>query len=470
MPQVDNWPIEYGSQLEIGNTRSNIAICCLWSLIERIKNLVDRGRYCVIGNLYSRAGVNAMLRNILANPLIRHIVLTGKSVTDSGDALVNFFTLGVDQEWKIIENGGQIDPGFPRDVLEEVRRNVRVIDLRRSLDFARDFEKVSRELPTLPPFAEPRLFVKTVPIAEVYPSEFIGLVVRSPTIIDAWEEILWTIMTFGKVSPTDYGLEQREVLGLLSIIQDPGRDADRLPSWAPFNKSDIDVYVAQFFNVSRKQDVAYQYADRLSVHWGLNQVDNLIAELRRSRHSRRAVATLWDPGTDARLSEPPCITIIQVAVRADQLYLTAYIRSNDMFRAYPLNAFALAALQNRIASGLRNVAVGPLSILSLSAHIYSDCWDTCQEAASTFSRRKTTFEQDPRGSFAFRLENGQVVADHYSPAGDLLETFSARDVAELENAIVPFVGRVGHSIYLGRELMKLRLCQESGEPYVQDRI
>jgi len=59
-----------------------------------------------------------MLRNILANPLIRYIVLTGDSVTDSYDALNKFFALGVDQEWKIIENGGHIDPSFPQNVLK----------------------------------------------------------------------------------------------------------------------------------------------------------------------------------------------------------------------------------------------------------------------------------------------------------------------------------------------------------------
>lgn len=466
----ENWPVEYGAQLVLGDVGSNMAICCLWSRRDHIRKLVDRSRYCVIGNLYSRAGINAMLRNILSNPSIRYIVLTGRSLTDSDEALLKFFSLGIDQEWRIIGNGGQIDPGFPRDVLEDVRKSVRVIDLRGSRGFANGFEKVSRELPTLPPFAEPRFFPKTVPIQKIYPSEFLGFVVRQQSIVQAWEEILWTIMTFGEISPTDYGLEQREILGLLSIIQKPEPHPGNLPDWAPFCTADIQAYVEAFLSGRKVDEVPYSYGDRLSSYWGENQVDNILRELERSKHSRRAVSALWDPRTDFILSEPPCITVIQVAVRQGQLYLMAYIRSNDMFRAYPPNAFALAALQMRLASALKDVQVGTLSILSFSAHIYSDCWDDCQKVALAFRQRKRPFQQDLRGSFVLGLEDAGLVAEHFSPKGDSLQVLRAANERQMRHLLTPFVGRIDHAFYLGRESCRLGEALSSGSMYEQDSI
>lgn len=464
------WPIEYREQLLLGDPRSNLAICCLWTPKDRIRTLLDASRYCVVGNLYSRAGINAMLRNILANPVIRVIAVTGKSATDTDDALLEFFRSGIDHQWKIINNRGQIDPGLPLDAIEQVRQNVRLIDLRDSQNLATDLESLAVRSKTLPPFAEPRLFESKLSTPETYPSESIGFLVRGESVEEVWEEIIWTIMTFGHVTPTDYGLEQRESLALLSVIRDAKPHPKGLPKWAPFTDTDIETYIRGFFNSRQTDDFAYNYGYRLASHWRTNQVENLVAELQRSKHSRRAVAILWDPVMDSGSSDPPCITAIQASVREGYLYLMAYIRSNDMFRAYPLNAFALGSLQERIASGLADVSIGPLTIMSLSAHIYSDCWDTCQGVAVAFQEHNWRFHQDPRGSFVFSLDDAQVSVEHYSPAGDLLKRVTARDVDELERAVLPFVDRADHLMYLGRELQRLRSCQVAGEPYVQDAI
>ena len=151
---------------------------------------------------------------------------------------------------------------------------------------------------------------------------------------------------------------------------------------------------------------------------------------------------MWDPVQDAISRDPPCITTIQAAVRDGRLHLMAYIRSNDMFRAYPLNATALAELQAKVVRQLNGVTMGPLVILSFSAHIYSDCWDACQEALAQVVKSRSRFHRDPRGSFNLRSEDRRPAADHYSPAGDLIQTFKADNAKELSRLISPFVARV----------------------------
>jgi thymidylate synthase len=467
---METWPIEYSDQLILGSIDSNIGICCLWSSKTRLQAMLSPYDYAVIGNLYSRAGINAMLRNILANPLIRYLVLTGKSLTDSGEALTKFFVHGVDDDFRVIGSGAQIDRDLSLEALNDIRQNVELIDLRNTLNFKDDFVRTSDRLSALPPFAEPRRFPTTPHTAPVFPSEFTGFIVRRRTICEAWSEAIWTVMTFGCTSPTDYGLEQKEILALLSIIENPADRIDNAPHWAPFKREEALSYVEKFFDPHKNAEVAYNYGYRLQTYWGADQVESIAAELVRSGHSRRALANLWNPTEDSKSVDPVCLITIQAVVRDGRLHLMTYIRSHDVFRAYPLNAVALAALQMRIAGRLGGAELGPLEILSYSAHIYSDCWEACKPALAEESKLRRAFEQDQRGSFVFRIDDGHLVADHFSPDGDLVQTFTAKSEKELTSLIAPFVSRVDHGMYLAQEIARLASAFASGNHYEQDRV
>jgi thymidylate synthase len=411
-----------------------------------------------------------MLRNILAKPSIRYLVLTGTSLTDSEEAMLDFFKHGVDQDWKIITNGAQIDVDLPLPALNDVRKGVELIDLRGSQPFETRFHELTGSLEPRPAFAKPRTFPKTPHTVQTFPSEFSGFIVRQRTICEAWLEIIWTVMTFGHTSPTDYGLEQKEVLALLSVIEEPQSHLDYLPDWSPFTKEDITNYVHTFLDAESHDNVAYNYGYRLQSHWTEDQLESMATELKRSGHSRRAVASLWDPREDSGTSDPVCLTTIQAAVRDGKLHLMTYIRSNDMFRAYPLNAAALAALQQRLTERVGKIAIGSLEILSFSAHIYSDCWDLCERAKAEASRLNRGFQQDDRGSFVFRMDHKRLVADHYSPLGDLVQTFTSKNASELTELIAPFVSRVDHAMYLAREIGRLASAFENGQAYEQDEV
>lgn len=466
---METWPIEYSDQLIIGSIDNNIGICCLWSSKTRLQSMLSSNDYAVIGNLYSRAGINALIRNILANPLIRYLVITGRSLTDSDQALLKFFSNGVDADFRVVDSGAQIERDLSLEALNDVRENVQLIDLRGTLNFKEDFVRISDGLSTLPPFAKPRRFPKTPPATLVFPSEFNGFIVRQRTICDAWTEAIWTVMTFGSTSPTDYGLEQKEILALLSIIENPAAGLDSAPHWSPFTNEDASSYVEKFFDPQKNTEVEYNYGYRLQTYWGSDQIESIAAELARSGHSRRAIATLWDPAKDSKSADPVCLTTLQAIMRGGKLHLMTYVRSNDMFRAYPLNAAALAALQMRIASHLDSAEVGPLEILSYSAHIYSDCWQACQPALLEASKLRGAFQQDRRGSFVFRIDEGQLVAEHYSPHGDLVQTFKAKSGKELTCLIAPYVSRVDHGMYLAQEIARLASAVQSGDQYKQDR-
>lgn len=466
----ENWPVEYADQLIVGDVTSNVAICCLWSSKDRFQSTLVSMKFNVIGNLYSRAGLNPMLRNILANPSIRYLVLAGKSLTDSDSAILDFFRRGVDEDWRVIVNGAQLDTDIPVKALNDVRKGVELIDLRNSPNPQVELHDLIKRLRPLPPFSKPRQFPKSPRTIKTFPSEISGFIVRQKTIYEVWIEIIRTIMTFGHTSPTDYGLEQKEILNLLSVIEKPQSYFDSIPDWSPFTSEDVENYVCNFLNAENREGGAYNYGFRLRSHWRKDQLENIVADLQRSSHSRRAVASLWDPREDSSSSNPVCLTTIQAVIRQRKLHLMANIRSNDMFRAYPLNAVALAALQVYLARELEEVEIGPLEITSISAHIYSDCWALCEPALVDALRRTRKFERDDRGSFVFRTEDNQLVADHYSQVGDLVQTFKTRSASELSELITPFVGRVDHALYLGREIARLAYAVDNGRPYQQDRV
>ncbi len=195
-------------------------------------------------------------------------------------------------------------------------------------------------------------------------------------------------------------------------------------------------------------------------------------ELRATRYSRRAVAGLWDPARDAGAVDPPCLNLVQARVRDSKLYLTAYFRSHDVFRAWLLNAFGLRKLQAHVAQRVGDCMLGDLVIVSQSAHIYADSW----QAARTLTRERARdylknprLIRDPRGSFNIRIEGFQIHVDHYSPAGGLLANFTGTQARQLQRELAFYISRVDHAIYLGAELAKAEIALKHNLPYTQDR-
>lgn len=85
------WPVEYRKELLIGNLDRSVAICSLWSDREYVAGKVGVENVAVIGNLYSHGtGIEGIIRNVLANPAIRTIIIAGKDKSRSAETLKNF--------------------------------------------------------------------------------------------------------------------------------------------------------------------------------------------------------------------------------------------------------------------------------------------------------------------------------------------------------------------------------------------
>jgi thymidylate synthase len=139
----------------------------------------------------------------------------------------------------------------------------------------------------------------------------------------------------------------------------------------------------------------------------------------------------------------------------------AYIRTNDMWGAWPLNVAGLRFFQCKLAEEL-NVKVGELSVTSGSAHIYDYAIPEIDEYLK--SCRAPSLQWDPKGDWWFAIKDGKFVADHFV-RGELVQTLKADTVDQLERQLRPFVSNVSHALFLGRELQRL---EQSSLSYPSD--
>ncbi len=86
----------FRDNLTFGDPVHPAAICSLWMKQARLADFLSPDSYSVLGNLYSKDGINYLLRNVLAQPTLRAIILCGPDLTQSGAALANLMRDGIE--------------------------------------------------------------------------------------------------------------------------------------------------------------------------------------------------------------------------------------------------------------------------------------------------------------------------------------------------------------------------------------
>jgi len=471
-------PIHKASRLILGNPESDLAIVCLWAKAKELAEKVPKEAYAVIGNLFSaERGLDYLIRNLLANPQIRKLVITGPDLSGSGRVLEDFFRNGFEEAtlplsgrpcWKVkSELKGFIGKDIPEEALEELRKSVAVLRVE-------EIEKLRPE--SIPePAGKRRKLVLPKPQEAVrcYQGEDSGWIVRHRYIAGAWLQILDVILKFGKVSQTHYDERQKEILNLISVITQEDPNSFHIPEFLPYGEEHIKSYIPKVLTDYREPGTTYTYGSRMRSWFGQDQVEEAIKKLKREPISRAVVISLWDPKRDLTIGGSPCINHIWLRIRENRLYLTATIRSNDMFEGYPDNAFGLRALQEYIRQKVDpGLKLGDLVINSQSAHLYEDCWQKAEEIVRQYWDKyiPPAGEQlDPRGNFVITLESGRIKIEHLSSQGEVLGTYYGKTARELRDMLIRegIVGTAAHGIYLGIELARAEEALRTGKPYEQ---
>lgn len=201
-----------------------------------------------------------------------------------------------------------------------------------------------------------------------------------------------------------------------------------------------------------------------------DQFQDVLAELRRDRNSRRAVMGLWAPEQDSGYQgkDMPCNCTVMFKLRRGALNMLVANRSNDMiWGAYGANVVQFSTIQEVMASML-DASVGKYTQVSDSFHVYEDepSWQRVRDAyrdiyngfehdpytdrrvAADFAGREYTVEpyplvSDPASWFAelktFMIRTAQAIG---MPSADQPEYIE--DAADGKN---PFFNMVGIPLF-----------------------
>ncbi len=113
----------------------------------------------------------------------------------------------------------------------------------------------------------------------------------------------------------------------------------------------------------------------------IDQITNLIADLKAKPESRRHIVSAWNPVDVPKMALPPCHTLWQCYVSEGKLSLSLYARSIDSFLGLPFNIASYALLLSILAKEC-DYEPGELVISFGDLHIYSNHMDQVKEQLS----------------------------------------------------------------------------------------
>jgi thymidylate synthase len=271
-----------------------------------------------------------------------------------------------------------------------------------------------------------------------------------------------------------------DIIDLMAIITDePPNFYFPEPNYLPVDRPFLEEYLKQILDdAPYTEGVKYTYGQRLRSWFGRDQIEQVIHKLIGEIDAASAVMNLWDV-KDHDKGGSPCLNHIWLRVVDNELSLTATLRSNDMFAAWPANAMGLRALQqhvrDEIAKGSEyDLKMGPLITISQSAHIYDDTWENAEQLIQQqyLAICRQIDYHDPAGNFVIEVAEDKIVVTHTTPgSGSFVACYSGFDALKLVREICaasPSI-RPDHAGYLGMELHKAAECLKTGKQYVQDR-
>lgn len=483
------------NQLICGNGQT--AIITGWTVKQSVAKHLQTDEYAVVGQLYSPTrGISFLIRNLLFNPHVRFLVILNATKEDRNagacECLLDFFRNGFKEGvsdtgrpcWVINSNIiGYIDIEIAPEALEKLRRSLEWKEAK-SISEAVSFVKDFAAKDAIEPWGTPVEFPLAKVVPTVLPGHRYGHRIEGKTIAETWVKIIHRIKTTGTIRPTGYDGQWQELIDLMAVITDePPEFYFPEPNYLPIDRAFIEEYIGQILDDSPyREGVKYTYGQRLRSWFGKDQIEQVIQKLVADIDSARAVMSLWDIRDNEANESPPCLNHIWVRVVESELSLTATFRSNDMFSAWPANAMGLRALQQHIRNAIAqrssyNLKMGPLIIISQSAHIYDDCWENADNIIQSQYANicKKRDYADPAGSFVISVQDGKIVVEHMTPgSGEVINCYSGKLATQIFQQIAadcPSL-QVEHALYLGTELQKAELVASSKDffvVYAQDK-
>lgn len=140
-----------------------------------------------------------------------------------------------------------------------------------------------------------------------------------------------------------------------------------------------DDYAKQVIEGKNAEGFEYSYYERLFRHpsdiGGDNQIEFIIKRLQRYKQSRRALAATWYSPSDLAYYtiHTPCLQLVQfwTDIQTGKLEMQTVWRSRDMYKAFPMNVWAMLALFKLVSDSV-GVEPGIYRDFSIHPHVYKN--------------------------------------------------------------------------------------------------
>ena len=138
----------------------------------------------------------------------------------------------------------------------------------------------------------------------------------------------------------------------------------------------------------------------------INQIDNLIAEIKRNPESRRLIVSAWNVAELDRMALPPCHVLFQFYVRDHELSCQLYQRSADLFLGVPFNIASYSLLTMMVAQ-VCDLRPGEFIHTFGDLHLYQNHLNQAREQLTREFRSLPRMELNPavKSIYDFRFED-----------------------------------------------------------------
>jgi len=245
------------------------------------------------------------------------------------------------------------------------------------------------------------------------------IIVHAETLAEAWEKACTTIMEKGHtryVQAPEYQIETKDA-PMFIVTTNPFKEP-RISEKSDLTREHAEMYAKDLVNGTSKENensFDYTYFSRLRCYpdckvraflpsvtesqeelmsevekispgqkcvvQRIDQVEKAIKVLQKDPTRRTVVMHTWIPFRDLMKFGPkrgetssPCLMIAYPQLVDNKLHMFTIMKTNDLYNAWPGNAYAFTELQRYMAKEL-NVETGSYTHYSVSMHIYKDMYD-----------------------------------------------------------------------------------------------
>jgi thymidylate synthase len=142
----------------------------------------------------------------------------------------------------------------------------------------------------------------------------------------------------------------------------------------------------------------------------IDQIANLLNQIRKNPHSRRLIVSAWNPALVDEMALPPCHCLFQFYVADGKLSCQLYQRSADIFLGVPFNIASYALLTMMVAQ-VTGLKPGDFVHTLGDAHLYANHFEQAKQQLMRKPGPLPTMQINPDVTdlFAFKYDDFHLI-------------------------------------------------------------